>query len=119
MRQSFGARPIPTTFVACDIGRFVGTVSVIACDEEPRPHYKPWIATLWVEPEDRRRGVGAALVARAAEFAFDVGAARIHLLSRERRRTHYESLGWAVLEADAPEPGLHGLIRDAKEGTSR
>jgi len=119
VRQSLEAGPIPTTFVAHVGERFAGTVSVIACDEEQRPHYTPWIAALWVEPEDRRRGAGAALVERAAEFAFGTGATRIHLLSRERRRAYYESLGWTVLEADAPEPGLHVLIRNVRAETSR
>ncbi|WP_414471423.1 GNAT family N-acetyltransferase [Microvirga sp. M2] len=97
----------------------MGTVSVIACDEERRPHYTPWVAALWVEPGDRRRGVGAALVERAAKFAFGTGAARVYLLSRERRRAYYESLGWSVLESGVLEPGLHVLIRNAGEGRCR
>jgi predicted N-acetyltransferase YhbS len=74
---------------------------------------------LWVETDERRQGIGAALVDRAAEFAFGSGAARVYLLSRERRRAYYESLGWSVHEADAPEPGLHVLIRNAGKETSR
>jgi len=116
VRQSFGAGPIPTAFVAHDGKRFVGTVSVIANDEDRRPHYTPWVAALWVEPEDRRQGIGAALIERAAEFAFGMDATRIYLLSRERRRAYYEGLGWSVLEADMLEPGLHVLIRNAGEG---
>jgi len=119
VRQSLGAGPIPTTFVAHAGERFVGTVSVIACDEERRPHLTPWIAALWVEPDDRRQGAGAALVARAADFAFATGADRIHLLSRERRRAYYEGLGWSVAEADVLEPGLHVLVRDAGKGRWR
>ncbi|WP_134495599.1 GNAT family N-acetyltransferase [Microvirga pakistanensis] len=119
VRQNLGAGPIPTAFVAHDGERFVGTVSLIACDEERRPLYTPWIAALWVEPEDRRRGIGAALVDRAADFAFGTGATRLYLLSRERRRAYYESLGWLVLERDVPEPGLHVLIRDGQRETSR
>jgi len=102
--------------VAHEAERFVGTVSVIANDEERRPHYTPWVAALWVEPEDRRQGIGAALVRRAAEFAFGTGATRVYLLSRERRRAYYEGLGWSVLEADVLEPGLHVLISNAGEG---
>lgn len=116
VRHSLGAGPVPTTLVAHDGARFVGTVSVIACDEERRPDYAPWVAALWVEPEDRRRGVGAALVQRAVGLTLGTGAARVYLLSRERRRDFYEGLGWSVLERDAPEPGLHVLVRSAGEG---
>ncbi|SCX83512.1 Acetyltransferase (GNAT) family protein [Microvirga guangxiensis] len=116
MQQSLGAGDIPTSFVAHDGEQFLGTVSLIVCDEEARPQYTPWIAALWVEPEHRRGGIGASLVDRAAEFAFGTGASRIYLLSRERRRAYYEGLGWTVLEADAPEPGLHILVRDSGKG---
>ena len=119
MQQNFGIGSIPTAFVAHEGERFVGTVSVIACDEDRRPHYAPWIAALWVEHEERQKGIGAALVGKAADFAFSAGATRVYLLSRERRRAYYESLGWSMLEADAPEPGLHILIRDAGEEVSR
>jgi len=94
----------------------MGTVSVIACDEERRPRYAPWIAALWVEPDDRRRGVGAALVERALEFSFGTGAPCVYLLSRDHRRAYYEGLGWSVLEDGVLEPGLHVLIRNAGEG---
>ncbi|MCG7394566.1 GNAT family N-acetyltransferase [Microvirga sp. ACRRW] len=118
VQQNLEAGPIPTSFVAHDGERFLGTVSVIVNDEELRPQYTPWIAALWVDPEDRQQGIGAALVDRAAKFAFTTGAQRVYLLTRERRRAYYEGLGWAVLEADAPELGLHILTRDRGEGHS-
>ncbi|WP_243368151.1 GNAT family N-acetyltransferase [Microvirga solisilvae] len=113
VQESFESGPIPTAFVAHEGERFLGTVSVIANDEEKRPQYTPWVAALWVEPEARRNGIGAALVQKATEFSFGTGAPRIYLLSRERRRAYYEGLGWTMLEADILEPGLHVLIRDA------
>ncbi|WP_246776585.1 GNAT family N-acetyltransferase [Microvirga sp. VF16] len=112
MQESFGEGPIPSAFVAHEGERFVGTVSVIACDEDSRPQYTPWVAALWVEPEHRRKGIGAALVGRASAFAFKAGAERIYLLSRAQRRPFYENLGWAVLEANAPEEGMFILVRD-------
>ncbi len=85
--------------------RFIGTV--IVCDEETRPHYTPW-----VEPEYRQQGIGAALVDKAAEFAFGSGAGRVYLLSRPHRRSFYEGLGWSVLETLDDEMFI--LIRDAE-----
>jgi GNAT superfamily N-acetyltransferase len=118
VQLNFDSGPIPTAFVAHEGERFLGTVSVIANDEESRPQYTPWVAALWVEPEARQNGIGAALVKRAAEFAFGTGAPRVYLLSRERRRAYYEGMGWSMLEADVLEPGLHVLIRDAGEGNA-
>jgi GNAT superfamily N-acetyltransferase len=116
VQANFGPGPIPTAFVAHEGEQFLGTVSVIASDEESRPQYTPWIAALWVEPDQRQRGIGAALVDRAARLAFESGAPRVYLLARTHLRSFYEGLGWSVLEEDAPEPGLLVLIRDRVDG---
>ena len=109
VQQNLGSGPIPTALVAHEGNRFIGTVSIIACDEETRPHYTPWVAALWVEPEDRLRGIGAALVERAAVFAFESGAGRIYLLAGPHRRSFYEGLGWSVIETT--DDGMLILIR--------
>jgi GNAT superfamily N-acetyltransferase len=116
VQENFGPGPIPTALVAHDGDRFIGTVSVIACDEETRPQYIPWVAALWVEPEHRRQGFGADLVARATEFAFQAGAEKAYLLSRTHRRPFYEDLGWSVLEANVPKDGLFILTKDKPAG---
>lgn len=117
VQANFGDGPIPTALVAHEGDRFLGTVSIIACDEESRRQYTPWIAALWVEPEHRQRGIGAALVEEAAELAFGTGAARIYLLARAHRRRFYERIGWSVLEANAPEDEMFILVRDAPAST--
>ncbi|MCB8821156.1 GNAT family N-acetyltransferase [Microvirga rosea] len=110
--QSLGADPIPTAFVAHDDERFVGTVSLILCDEESRPEYSPWIAALWVEPEFREQGIGERLVTRAFYRAGELGIHRVYLLSGERRRSFYEKRGWTIFEENVSKPGLHVLIRE-------
>ncbi len=115
VQQNFGQGPIPTALVAHDGERFLGTVSLIANDEESRPHYTPWVAALWVEPEQREQGIGAALVEKATELGFSSGANRLYLLAREHRRRYYETMGWTVLEANAPEDGIFILIKDREE----
>jgi predicted N-acetyltransferase YhbS len=113
VQDNLGAGPIPTALVAHEGDTFVGTVSLIACDEETRPQYTPWVAALWVEPEYRRQGVGAALVEQAASFAFGTGAGRVYLLSGPHRQSFYEALGWTVLEM-LPDDGMLVLVRDAQ-----
>ncbi|WP_246179384.1 GNAT family N-acetyltransferase [Microvirga thermotolerans] len=104
---------MPTTLVAHEGDLFLGTVSLIACDEESRPDYSPWIAALWVEPEHRRRGIGESLVDRAFRLARDAGAGRVYLLAGEARRAFYEKRGWSICEADVPRSGMHVLVRSA------
>ena len=110
VQESFEPGPIPTTFVAHEGDAFLGTVAIIACDEDSRPQYTPWIAALWVEPEHRRRGIGKALVDEAVQFAFSTGAGRVYLLSGAHRCSYYEGLGRSVLERTSD--GMFILIRD-------
>lgn len=112
VRESLGAGPIPTALVAHRNGLFLGTVSVIACDEESRPHYAPWIAALWVEPECRGLGTGGALVEQAFGIACREGFTRVYLLSADKRRGFYEKRGWAICEENLPRAGVHILMRD-------
>jgi GNAT superfamily N-acetyltransferase len=118
VQESFGEGPIPLALVAHDGDRFIGTVSVIVCDEDARPHYTPWIGALWVEPEHRRKGTGAALVDRACVFAFTAGAERVYLLSQAHRRHFYEGLGSSVLEENVPEEGMFIMSKDKPGGST-
>lgn len=110
MQENFGPGPIPTALVAHEGPRFLGTVSIIECDEGTRPQYTPWVAALWVEPEHRRQRIGAALVDKAAAFAFGTGARRVYLLAGPHRRSYYQGLGWSVVEQT--EDGMFILARD-------
>jgi len=115
VQENFGSGPVPSCFVAHRGDIFFGTASLIACDEKTRPQYTPWIAAVWVEQDHRGQGIGAALIDRAADFAFEAGAGRVYLLAGPHRRSFYEGLGWSVLETLAD--GMFVLTRDA-EGSS-
>jgi GNAT superfamily N-acetyltransferase len=113
LTENLNAEPLPIALVAHDGATFLGTVSVIASDLDERPNLTPWVAALWVEPHARSRGVGGALVGRAARDCFALGIARAHLCARPALTSFYERLGWVVVERDV---GLHGLtvfIKDA------
>ncbi|MBD2751056.1 GNAT family N-acetyltransferase [Microvirga sp. BT688] len=114
VQENFGQGPVPSCFVAHRGDIFLGTASLIACDEETRPQYTPWIAAVWLEPDHRGRGTGAALIDRAAAFAFKAGAGRVYLLAGPHRRSFYEGSGWSVMETLAD--GMFVMTRDAEGG---
>lgn len=112
--DNLDARPIPAALVAHDGPAFLGTSSVIASDLEERPHYTPWVAAVWVEPQHRSRGIGAALVERAARDGFASGAHRLYLCARPTRTEFYRRLGWIPLEHGVGRLGLTVFTRDAE-----
>ena len=114
LMENMNAERIPLALVAHDRGEFLGTASMIASDLEERPRLTPWVAAVWVEPHARRRGVGAALVDRAAEACFALGIARAYLCARPERTGFYQRLGWTLVEQDVGPFHLGVFIRDAK-----
>jgi GNAT superfamily N-acetyltransferase len=112
LRENIEPTPIPFALVAHHGAAFLGTVSVIASDLAERPQFTPWIAAVWVEPEARRHGIGAALVDRATREGFALGIARLYLCARPQRSRFYERLGWTVIEREIGPHRMNVLVRD-------
>jgi N-acetylglutamate synthase-like GNAT family acetyltransferase len=113
LRENLNAEPMPFALVAHLGSDFLGTASVIASDLPERPQLTPWVAAVWVEPRARRRGVGAALVDRAARDCFALGVRRAYLCARPQRSGFYQGLGWTPIEWDVGPRQLGVFIRDA------
>ena len=88
---------IPETFVAQESGRPIGMASIVAQDMATRPDLSPWLASVYVIPEARRRGVGSALVRRAMDAMPTLRIARLYLFTPDQV-AFYRRLGWEPLE---------------------
>ncbi|MCC7276623.1 MAG: GNAT family N-acetyltransferase [Alphaproteobacteria bacterium] len=89
---------VPTAVVALDAaGAPIGTASILLDDMETRTDLNPWLATVFVMPERRGRGLGAALCGAMAAEAWRLGIPRLHLYTFDRRG-FYAGLGWRDLE---------------------
>jgi GNAT superfamily N-acetyltransferase len=109
--ENMNAEPIPFALVAHQGEAFLGTVSVIASDLEERPHYTPWVAAVWVDPEYRERQIGRALVAHATSEVFELGIDRVHLCAQKPRVNFYLRQGWEPIEEDVGERRVTVLAR--------
>lgn len=88
---------IPTTFVAVEGGQLVGSVSLLTTDIENWQHLSPWLASLFVIPAQRGKGVGSKLVARVIAEAKRLQAAKLYLFTAEQE-DFYRKLNWSVHE---------------------
>lgn len=91
-----GRLPLAVVATGTD-GALLGTASILFDDMETRPDLNPWLATVFVMPGQRGRGLGAALCAAAEAEAWRLGVPRLHLYTFDKRG-YYAALGWQDLE---------------------
>jgi len=90
---------MPLTLVATLETLPVGTATLLAHDvgTEQWPQLSPWLAAVYVVPEYRYRGSGAALVNTIVEIASALGVEALYLQTAGSDR-FYARLGWGVLD---------------------
>jgi len=84
---------IPTTLVALDDDDVIGSVSLLENDHDDIRDYSPWLASLYVRPDQRGRGLGIGLVRRCEDMAQRLGVARLYLYT-SGQEPFYRKLGW-------------------------
>lgn len=87
---------IPTTLVALEAGDWLGSVSLLSEDHQDIRQYSPWLASLVVRPDRRRRGIGAALTARCVAEAAALGVPTVYLYCTESLVDFYTGMGWRI-----------------------
>jgi GNAT superfamily N-acetyltransferase len=97
LARQVGGDRIPTVLLAVDAaGQPLGTASLIEHDiaDDPRT---PWLASVFVAPPARGRGVASRLVGAAERLAAGFGVGRLYLFTSQQERL-YAGLGWHKLE---------------------
>lgn len=93
VRASLDMSRLPAIFIALDAdGRPAGTAALMRDDLEDDPR-NPWLASVYVRPEARRRGVAGQLVRAVENHARSLGFARLYLFTASASAL-YAGLGW-------------------------
>ncbi|SEK46282.1 Acetyltransferase (GNAT) family protein [Pseudoxanthomonas sp. GM95] len=108
---------IPTTWIALDGDAWRGSVSLLANDDARIDQYTPWLASLYVRPEARAAGTGAALVQRCVEAAAALGVPRLHLYCQDALVPYYARLGWTPIDR-LPLGLLHVVVMAIEPGSA-
>jgi predicted N-acetyltransferase YhbS len=97
VRRKTNTDRVPIAFVALgDDDGIVGTASLIFDDLEGDPR-NPWLASVYVPPEHRRKGIASALVRAVEDAARRIGYERLYLFT-STAPSLYAALGWRALE---------------------
>src|SRR5262245_5861737 len=86
-------RHVPTTFVAIEDDQVIGSTSLLISDLKGWEHLTPWVASVFVAPDWRNRGVGRALITRAVDEACRLGVPEVYLFTASKQ-DYYARLGW-------------------------
>jgi N-acetylglutamate synthase-like GNAT family acetyltransferase len=95
--RSLNRDRIPLTVVALEAGEVLGSASLIAYDMETRMELTPWLASVFVGEQYRRRGIGAELVRRIMKEAGKLDVPLLYLYTVHSER-FYGALGWTFVE---------------------
>lgn len=89
---------IPTTLVAVRDNELCGSVNIVDCDMEIRSELYPWLAQLFVVPQERKKGIGSSLVSAAVDRCQRLGLHALYLYTSGTLPEFYKSLGWVERE---------------------
>ena len=90
-------RILPTTMVSTMGDELLATYSLDISDLPIRPHLSPWLASVYVNPQHRNKGLGTLLVKKSLEHAKALGFDTLYLFTSNRAHW-YGSMGWQFME---------------------
>ena len=84
---------VPSTYVAMDDDVVLGSADIVQSDMTTHQDLSPWIASVYVDQSQRRRGIGSQLVEYVMQQAKDAGFSRLYLFTPDQA-AFYQHLGW-------------------------
>lgn len=86
----------PRTWLAIAGDEPVGCARLVASDHADRPDLTPWLASVFVSPAWRRRGIASALVQTVQQAARTAGFPTLYLFTPDQARL-YARLGFVAI----------------------
>lgn len=121
MRHSLGTgKQLPQTFIARRNGKTVGMYQLSMSDDlQSRPDLYPWLINVYVDEDERGKGVCRAMMKTVAENAKGAGLDHLHLYTKHIGL--YEKFGWEFIEtaptfrADSPVERVYMLKIESRK----
>lgn len=100
MQRYLNGNVMPSMYICVDGDRVAGTAALVENDMDSHPELSPWLASVYVNPDYRNRGLGAMLVKQIVSTAKAAGFPILYLFTPDRAK-FYQSLGWEVIAQES------------------
>lgn len=97
LRSHMHTDSLPLALVASTDGELLGMGALREHDLPGHEEFTPWLGGMFVRPQHRRQGIGAALCAALEEKAWLMGFPVLYLFTLDQQRL-YARLGWQHLQ---------------------
>lgn len=97
LRAACGCDGVPSVFVGFDGDRLIGSAALVEDDMETDGALTPWLAAVFVVPEQRGNGYAAQLIERVEAEAGAAGYSQIYLYT-PGAEAYYQRSGWRTRE---------------------
>ena len=87
---------IPLTWVGLENEKISGMVSLVSNDHPDHPELSPWLASMFIHPEFRKKGYASQLIQRLHNEAKKLGYTKLYLFTPDADKL-YEKNGWKVI----------------------
>lgn len=112
MRSYLTGDAIPSTYVYKLEEELAGSAAIVVQDMDTHKELSPWLASVYVKPELRGKGVGSKLVLHVMEQAKDLGIETLYLFT-DGKANFYAKLGWSVWSEEIYR-GCHVTIMEVR-----
>jgi len=96
-RGNMNRNTVSLTLLAIDEDRPLGTASLMVHDMKDHRELSPWLAAVYVLPDQRRKGIGSKLVKSIELLATNLQVEKLYLFTPDRE-SFYARMGWTVFE---------------------
>ncbi|HLI10697.1 MAG TPA: GNAT family N-acetyltransferase [Alphaproteobacteria bacterium] len=118
IRETLATDTIPMTLIAlAGDSQALGTASLVVDDLGQGDPWTPWLASVFVTPAARGRGLGSRLVAAAEGEAARLGVGRLYLFTTDRER-FYRRAGWEAIARRAHRQAAITIMSKLLVGSS-
>lgn len=95
MHSYLAEETIPSTYVYRHEGQLAGSAAIVHHDMDTHGELSPWLASVYVKPELRGKGIGSQLVRQIMRVAAESGIKELFLFT-DGGKNFYARLGWTV-----------------------